>query len=339
MNYAFVKYLMPQISRFLYDTRGASAAMVAIALPSLIGFSALGVETGMWYSIKTQNQSAADAGAISAAYQVIAGKTDVIADLFPAASEAAAQNGYRGTIPAVSYPYADDAVTNGIAVTLQQPQGALLAAPFLPGVTITNKAVATITLFDNPCILTLGTTSTDVEISGSTRLNMPNCGIAANSISPTAIALTGPTSFVVASTIVTAGALSLQQSPVDPAALPRQFSLTSPARIGAPAVADPYAGTLTHAFLTTGMPTTGNCTPAINENFENLSGGQLCHPQPGPDHRSRPNDRFGARDILGNWRSNCRADRKAPLLSLRQRQRERCYDHSDRLGLDISRTV
>jgi hypothetical protein len=155
----------------------------------------------MWFRIKTQNQSAADAAAISAAYQIIAGKTDVITDLLPAANEAAAQNGYQGTTPAVSYPYADDFVSNGIAVTLQQTQGALLAAPFLSRVTITNKAVATITLFDNPCILTLGTTSTDVEIAASTRLKMPDCGIAANSISRTAIALTDPTSSVVASAI------------------------------------------------------------------------------------------------------------------------------------------
>jgi len=55
----------------------------------LIGFGALGVETGMWYRIKARNQSAADATAISAAHQVIAGKTDVVVDLLSAGSEGA----------------------------------------------------------------------------------------------------------------------------------------------------------------------------------------------------------------------------------------------------------
>ena len=218
---------LPVVSRLFHDSSGASAMMLAVVLPSMIGFSALAVETGMWYAIKTQNQSAADAAAISAAYQVIAGKTDITADLLPAATEAAERNAYHGTTPAVSYAHTDNTVTNRIAVTLQQTQGALLASLFISGVTITNTAVATITPLDHPCILALGTTGTDVEMSDSTRLTMPDCGIAANSISRTAVALNGPTSSIVASTIVTAGALSLQQSPVNPVVLPPQFSLRS----------------------------------------------------------------------------------------------------------------
>ena len=77
---------------------------MAITLPVLIGFGSLGAETGLWYTIKRQNQSAADAAAISAAYEVIAGKTNLTADLTPAASEAAAQNGYTGTAPMVVHP-------------------------------------------------------------------------------------------------------------------------------------------------------------------------------------------------------------------------------------------
>jgi Flp pilus assembly protein TadG len=272
---------LPVVARLLHDSSGASAMILAVVLPSMIGFSALAVETGMWYAIKTQNQSAADAAAISAAYQVIAGKTDIAADLLPAATEAAEQNAYHGTTPAVSYAHTDNTVTNRIAVTLQQTQGALLASLFISGVTITNTAVATITPLDHPCILALGTTSTDVEMSDSTRLTMPDCGIAANSISRTAVALNGPSSSIVASTIVTAGALSLQQNPVNPVVLPPQFSLRFPPRIGAPLIADPYAGTLTHAFLTTGMPITGNCTPATNQTSTTYLVGNCVVPSPG----------------------------------------------------------
>jgi hypothetical protein len=93
---------------------------------------------------------------------------------------------------------------------------------------------------------------------------MSNCAVAANSISRKAVALNSTTSSLAASTIVTAGELALQGTSVNPAALPHQFSLVSLPRIGAPVVTDPYANTLTHAFLTTGMTTAHNCTPTIN---------------------------------------------------------------------------
>jgi uncharacterized membrane protein len=87
------------------DERGVSAVVVAIALTVVIGFGALGAETGMWYAIKRQNQSAADAAAISAAYEVLAGNTSVSTYLTPAATRAASQNGYNGAAPVVTYPY------------------------------------------------------------------------------------------------------------------------------------------------------------------------------------------------------------------------------------------
>src|SRR6516165_3879498 len=148
------------IARIFRDTRGASATIVAIALPGLIGFGALGAETGVWFTLKLQNQSAADAAALSAAYQVVYGKTNVTSELTPAANEAVARNAFKGTIAAVIYPYSDSVVTNGVAVSLEQTQGTLLAAIFLSGVTVTTKAVAVVEVLNNPCVLALGTTNT-----------------------------------------------------------------------------------------------------------------------------------------------------------------------------------
>src|SRR6266478_9680466 len=121
------------IAPFLRDNRGATAAVIAAALPVLIGFETLGVETGLWYMIKRQSQSAADAAAVAAAYAVIAGKTDVAGDLTPAASAAAAHNGYTGTAPQIVYPYSDSNVANGIAVFLQRSQR-VFGSIFLPSV-------------------------------------------------------------------------------------------------------------------------------------------------------------------------------------------------------------
>ena len=254
-----VRSLCSLIARIFCDQTGATATIVAIALPCLIGMSALGVESGIWFAVKLQNQSAADSAAISAAYQVIAGKTDVIGELTSAAGEAARRNGYKGDVPEVATPYSDGIVTNGVAVRLQQSQGALLAAMFLPGVTIGSTAVAVIEVLNNPCILALGTISTDVEIAASTRLDMPDCSVAANSISSTAIELRSSTSAVAAATLVTAGEISLQGAPIDPGAPPPQFAVSSPAMIGAASVADPYAGILSHGFLISGMPAAPSC--------------------------------------------------------------------------------
>jgi Flp pilus assembly protein TadG len=255
----FVRSLWSVIARIFRDQGGATATIVAIAFPCLIGMSALGVETGVWFAVKLQNQSAADSAAISAAYEVIAGRTDVTGELTAAAGEAARRNGYNGNVPAVVTPFNDGIVTNGVAVTLQQSQGALLAAMFLSGVTVANAAVAVIEVLDNPCILALGTNSTDVEIAAFTPLDMPNCSVAANSISSTAIELHSSTSAVAAATLVTAGEISLQGTPIDPAAPPPEITLSSPAMIGAPSVADPYAGSLTHASLIAGMPANPTC--------------------------------------------------------------------------------
>jgi hypothetical protein len=143
---------------------------------------------------------------------------------------------------------------------------------FLSGVTIANTAVAVIEVQNNPCILALGTESTDVEIAASTRLAMPNCSVAANSISSSAIELRSSTSAVAAATLVTAGEISLQGIPIDPAAPPPEFALSSPAMIGAARVADPYAGTLTHTFLIAGMPATPICISKVTGDVTTYAG-------------------------------------------------------------------
>src|SRR6266851_4060358 len=99
------------------DERGAIAVLVAIALPVLFAFGALAINSGLWYTMKRQNQSAADAAALSAAYQVVAmwPSPSVVNHLIPAATEAAAsQNGYAGSAltscaggSQVCYPYTD----------------------------------------------------------------------------------------------------------------------------------------------------------------------------------------------------------------------------------------
>ena len=90
------------LRRLFHDKRGLSAVTVAVSMPVLFGVAGLGVDTGLWYAMKRQNQSAADAAALSAAYEVIGGNTNVATNLTPAASEAATRNNSGGTTPVVT---------------------------------------------------------------------------------------------------------------------------------------------------------------------------------------------------------------------------------------------
>src|SRR5215471_17115032 len=146
------------LRRLFHDKRGLSAVTVAVSMPVLFGVAGLGVDTGLWYVMKRQNQSAADAAALSAAYEVIGGHTNVATDLTPAASEAATRNNYGGTTPVVTYPYSDAIVASGVRVTLSQAQNAWFSSwfPAFPTFTIANEAVAAVNSLPPVCMLVLG---------------------------------------------------------------------------------------------------------------------------------------------------------------------------------------
>src|SRR5215831_13448269 len=149
------------LRRLFRDRRGLSAVTVAVSMPVLFGVAGLGIDTGLWYTMKRQNQSAADAAALSAAYEVIGGHTcptDVTTYLVPAASEAATRNNYGGTTPSVTCPYSDSVVASGVKVTLSQTQNAWFSSwfPAFTNFTIANEAVAAINTLPPVCMLVLG---------------------------------------------------------------------------------------------------------------------------------------------------------------------------------------
>jgi Flp pilus assembly protein TadG len=277
-NY-FACSLRSPIGRVWRDERGVSAIIVALSLTVLVGFAGLGVETGLWYSIKRQNQSAADAAALSAAYEVLAGNTNVTTNLTPAATRAATQNGYTGNAPVVTYPYSDAIVNNAVAVKLDTPQRTLLTGLFLPSVTIETKAVAQVFPAAPGCILTLGTVpplaagTPDVEVSGNSTLNAPDCSVMAASTDNCAINDHDQAGSITAKYLITAGQVSYGQgcnvfSPTNPPAnlsaglltgvASQQFTDPYGSASGTTPFTNPCTGTgdyLSHAFLTCNMPT------------------------------------------------------------------------------------
>ncbi len=239
--------------RLWRDQRGATAVLVAICTPILLAIAGLAVNVGWWYTIKRQNQSAADTAALSAAYEVLAGQTNPVSNLLPAAKQAAAQNGYTGsaltgtgTCPGtgsfVCYPYSDSLVSSGVEVVLRQQQPSWLALfGSLANVTIANRAVAELSPEQNGCVLALGTNqNNDVSITGSAVVNLPGCVVASNSDTSQSVTVPGQ---LTAQSIVTEGGVSVTGS--------GSANLTTPATTDAAATSDPYASQVSGIKLPT----------------------------------------------------------------------------------------
>src|SRR5205807_9194300 len=82
----------PSVLRLLRDRRGATVVLIAIAFPAVIGVTALAVEVGFWYALKRQDQTAADAAALSGAYERAAGQA--YSDICALVQRDAAANGF-----------------------------------------------------------------------------------------------------------------------------------------------------------------------------------------------------------------------------------------------------
>jgi len=290
----FERLLRSAIVRVWQDERGVSAVILALSLTALIGFAALGVETGLWYSIKRQNQSAADAAAISAAYEILAGNTDVTNNLTPAATSAAAQNEYTGTTPVVTYPYSDSIVSNAVGVTLQTTQSTSFAALFLPSVTIQTKAVARVFPAAPGCILTLSTAGYGFEDKGSSTLNAPDCSVMAASTDNCAINDHDSGASITAKDLITAGQVSSGQgcNPVNPTSPPSNLSAGIMTGVPSQQFTDPYGasssttyfvnpctntgGYLSHAFLTCNIPATSACVSGSPTPPSTLGDVRIC---------------------------------------------------------------
>src|SRR5438034_11082558 len=82
--------MLGQLRQLGRDKHGAIAVVFALLFPVLIGIAALGIETGIWYTIKRHNQSIADIAAYSGAFDVASDSGDAVA----AAKNDAKTNGF-----------------------------------------------------------------------------------------------------------------------------------------------------------------------------------------------------------------------------------------------------
>ena len=254
---------------------------VALAATVLIGFVGLGAETGLWYAVMRQDQSAADAAAISGAYEVAAG--GAYSDICGLAERDAASNGFTfqsytcpGTSPGCTNPSSGQMCANNppvsgtsngdtkaVEVVLSEQRNTLLANFLRPNVTITTRAVAKVNIPGFTCDLSLATTGTGISVQGSATLNLTGCGMAANSSDAAAISFGGGSNDnLTASWFQTVGNYNSNGNPV----------LTVPTRlINSNPVTDPYscnppqlgcAGKILYPSQSATVPAVVTTTPA-----------------------------------------------------------------------------
>lgn len=262
------------LARFAADRRGIILVMYALLLPLLVGFVGLGVETGYWYQQKRELQSAADAAAIAAAYEVLDGSDSSTRDTV--AEREAGNNGWvsGSDTMAVNQPPTSGGYTsddNAVEVVVTRDVTLLFAGYFLDNdITIRSRAVATIAYTTEPaCVLTLGDTESDsVKVSGNgTNVIMDGCTVQANSDgsgtgSGDAIRVTGAGASLEADCIKAGGSISGSTT----------TNACSDVQTGVPAISDPYADI--------DAPTAGGCTETnyslTGTSTDTISAGTYC---------------------------------------------------------------
>ena len=232
------RFARSRVLRFAAARDGAIAIIMALSLPVVIGFLGLGVEAGLWFHAKRGLQSAADAAALSGAYERLAGNGSSV--VTAAATQAAAVSGYSGGLddtltvntPPLSGEYAGD--SNAVEVLISREMRLLFTGMILENnVTINAYAVAILTDGDDPfCVLALDQSASGaVSIGGTANVTL-DCGIASNSNAADAVEIFGNAD-VLAGNVQTNGQIDVSGS--------GELETTDGEKENAPRVNDPYA--------------------------------------------------------------------------------------------------
>ncbi len=189
--------------RLWRDQRGFLTITVALLLTAFIGFVGLAVETGLWYAVKRQNQSAADEAALSGAMEIGKSYQTGICAL---AEYGAERNGFTfnafscpADSPGCTSPSSGQMCANNppvlgayagnsdaVEVLLSNKLNTLFASLLLlPSVTIDTRAVAVVNSAGS-CVISLAPTGTGVNANGAAVVNASSCNLYDNSSSSAA---------------------------------------------------------------------------------------------------------------------------------------------------------
>lgn len=241
------------------DQSGQTTIVLALCIFSVLGMAGLSSDVGVLFRTKRILQTAADAAAITAASEGRYG------DYTTPAKAIAALNGV--TDGSNGYTVSVGLIAGGYRVTASQAAPTFFLKLFhINSINVSATAAAANGPSTN-CIYALDPSGIDIGLTGTSDLNMPDCGIIINSASSNALNMTGTSGITAASIGIVGGydtTKNASYSPVPvtgiaPAPNPLAY-LTAPSYSVSSCLSDPHI---------TGSKTT-TIGPAI-------SGGVVCY--------------------------------------------------------------
>jgi Flp pilus assembly protein TadG len=188
------------VSRFVCNNRGNTAVLFGLTLPMLIGFVALGGETGYWYWKHRQLQEAADIASHAGAVRLRDTGNDDIAE--DTAESDALLHGYDPATMSIDIntPPSSGAYQNNrsveVEITHNQPRffsAILSSGPVVMRV----RAVSTYVEYATACVLALHKEAeAAVEVTGSADVELEGCTVQSNSIDDDSIEIDGSSSLI-----------------------------------------------------------------------------------------------------------------------------------------------
>jgi Putative Flp pilus-assembly TadE/G-like len=180
----------------LKDESGQALVISVLCMTCLFGFAALATDVGLILREKRLLQIAADSAAVAGAAEINYGNA------ISAAQASATQNGFTDGVggAAVTVHGPPGGPFNGphagqsgyVEVIVSKSQPAIFMGLFgLSSLRPTARAVAWNGGSPSGCIYTLGTSGSDLSVTGNSNISILNCGIIDNSSSSNAMSLNG----------------------------------------------------------------------------------------------------------------------------------------------------
>ncbi len=182
-------------ANYFRDQRGATAVLVAISLPILLGAAAFGAEAGFWTYRQRVLQQYADAAAFTGAVELLNSRNE--SAVRASVGESLENNGLRsdiGSFTAVSPPETGPfAGTTSVEVSVREEWPRFFTAIFFEGdVTIGASATAQLEASAEACMLALDPSASGAAtITGTGDVTLNGCSLFSNSSASDALSVRG----------------------------------------------------------------------------------------------------------------------------------------------------
>lgn len=179
-------------ARFIKSEEASVIPLIAMSFPVLLGMVGLGTDASLWMANKRSLQTAADAAALAASWELAQDSAEY---MDAAALKEAINNGYNASNNGVlDVTVSEGALGTVVSVSLSQDAETFFSQILFDNpVRITATAEALMSgAGGNYCILALENEDDGAVTShGSVEVNMPDCGIASNSTDDASVSVSG----------------------------------------------------------------------------------------------------------------------------------------------------